>query len=494
MSNSGSVNQILVDEIIRVIRNSPKWESPKNPIIDEPFTSNTIVRFRLPDQILNETPYVVVEQMPMYPGGDVELLNYISKSTSYPEAAKEAKAEGRVIVRFIVTKEGNADGVSVLKGVHPLLDEEAIRVVSTLKGFEPGKQGGEPVNVWYMVPINFVLPKVAVDSVLSHSVRSEVGKNPLVVVNGVVTDKDASQIDSKIIESVHVTKGKAATDLYGEKAKDGVIHIITKKESSGGNTDPNIPFVVVEDMPEFPGGYMAMMDWLRKNINYPKEAVGQNIEGVVTVRFVVSSEGKVRETIVLKTDNQIFNNEAIRVVSSMPEWKPGSQNGKNVDVYCMIPVSFLSEQKILDDSAVLSEQEETIHSKTKSSVNNGIVPFNVIRKDGIVSTSVSKIKNTGNEVIIRYFEGEKLIPNNKYTIFGTSGKQFTIGYKAGFENVLFPFNLKLNKTNYSTGSNSRPDINFECMINEPGKWEITIKTNAEKFPMLQREEEKQIVR
>jgi protein TonB len=103
--------------------------------------------------------------MPLFPGGDAELLKYIAENTKYPETAKAAKAEGRVIVRFIVTKEGNADGVSILKGVDPLLDEEAVRVVSSLKGFEPGRQGGMPVNVWYMVPINFFLPKVTVDSV-----------------------------------------------------------------------------------------------------------------------------------------------------------------------------------------------------------------------------------------------------------------------------------------------------------------------------------------
>jgi protein TonB len=102
-------------------------------------------------------PFVVVEEMPMFPGGDVALLAYISDHTQYPEVAKENNIQGRVIVRFCVTSKGGVSQVSVLKGVDPELDAEAIRVVSTLPAFKPGKQGGKPVPVWYMVPITFTL-------------------------------------------------------------------------------------------------------------------------------------------------------------------------------------------------------------------------------------------------------------------------------------------------------------------------------------------------
>jgi TonB family protein len=104
-----------------------------------------------------DPPFVVVEEMPMYPGGDVELLNFIKNNTKYPEEAKILRLAGRVIVRFVVSTDGQAEGISVLKGVHPLLDAEAIRVISMLKGFSPGKQGGKNVNVWYMAPVAFSL-------------------------------------------------------------------------------------------------------------------------------------------------------------------------------------------------------------------------------------------------------------------------------------------------------------------------------------------------
>jgi TonB family protein len=143
---------------MRVIRTSPKWDRPKNPEVEDPYDSNVNIGFRLPDQIIKEPPFVVVEEMPMYPGGEGELLKFIAENTKYPEAAKADTIQGKVIVRFIVNTEGNTEGITVLKGVHPLLDAEAVRVVKLLSGFKPGMQGGKAVNVWYMVPINFTLP------------------------------------------------------------------------------------------------------------------------------------------------------------------------------------------------------------------------------------------------------------------------------------------------------------------------------------------------
>jgi len=102
-------------------------------------------------------PFVVVEEMPMFPGGDAALLAYIAEHTNYPEVAKENNIQGRVFIRFCVTSKGGVDKVSVSKGVDPELDAEAIRVVKTLPLFKPGKQGGKPVPVWYSVPINFQL-------------------------------------------------------------------------------------------------------------------------------------------------------------------------------------------------------------------------------------------------------------------------------------------------------------------------------------------------
>jgi protein TonB len=103
------------------------------------------------------TPFVIVEEMPAFPGGDTELLKYIAANTVYPEVAKENNIQGRVIINFCVTSTGGVSKISILKHVDPELDAEAIRVVSTLPTFKPGKQGGKPVPVWYQAFINFKL-------------------------------------------------------------------------------------------------------------------------------------------------------------------------------------------------------------------------------------------------------------------------------------------------------------------------------------------------
>jgi protein TonB len=104
-----------------------------------------------------QQPFIVVEEMPEYPGGNVELQKWLMEHTQYPEIAKENNIQGKVIVRFCVTPKGGVSQVSVLKGVDPELDKEAMRVVTTLPPFKPGKQGGKPVPVWFMVPIAFTL-------------------------------------------------------------------------------------------------------------------------------------------------------------------------------------------------------------------------------------------------------------------------------------------------------------------------------------------------
>jgi len=159
------VDKVLGEAVAQVVRSSPKWEPAKNPEGQVPFQFSVDIQFRLPDQVIREDPpFVVVEEMPMYPGGDAALLQFISENTKYPEDAKSQNIQGRVIARFFVSTEGNVDGISILKGVHPSLDTEAARVVSLLKGFRPGMQGGKAVNVWYMVPITFALPSAAAET------------------------------------------------------------------------------------------------------------------------------------------------------------------------------------------------------------------------------------------------------------------------------------------------------------------------------------------
>jgi TonB family protein len=108
-------------------------------------------------ELTGEVPFVEVEQMPLFPGGDEALLKYLGENTIYPENAKKNKITGKVILRFCIASDGTVNRVSVLQGVDQELDAEAIRVVKTLPAFTPGKQNGKAVAVWYMVPITFTL-------------------------------------------------------------------------------------------------------------------------------------------------------------------------------------------------------------------------------------------------------------------------------------------------------------------------------------------------
>jgi protein TonB len=109
------------------------------------------------ESVDGEIPFVVVEEMPIFPGGDEALLKYLAENVKYPEAAKNKKIQGKVIVRFCVTAKGGVTLISILRSVDPDLDAEAMRVVQTLPAFQPGRQGGRDVPVWYMVPITFAL-------------------------------------------------------------------------------------------------------------------------------------------------------------------------------------------------------------------------------------------------------------------------------------------------------------------------------------------------
>ncbi len=101
--------------------------------------------------------FFIVENMPTFPGGDLELRKYIAQNIQYPEIAKENGIQGKVYIQFVVNKKGKVEQVKVVRGVDPSLDKEAIRVISNLPAWAPGSQRGKPVKVSFTVPINFQL-------------------------------------------------------------------------------------------------------------------------------------------------------------------------------------------------------------------------------------------------------------------------------------------------------------------------------------------------
>ena len=193
--------------------------------------------------------YDVVEQMPQYPGGTGKLFEYLAKSVRYPKEAENAGTQGRVIATFVVEKDGSISNAKVVKSIDPALDAEALRVVNGMPNWNPGMQNGEPVRVKYTVPITFRLqggaPIPEDKEVRANQIAEAVvvgygnenkgvafsGSNaPYIVVDGKPIDgAKLKEIDPKTIDHMEVLKDKASIEKYGEKAKNGVIVITTKK-------------------------------------------------------------------------------------------------------------------------------------------------------------------------------------------------------------------------------------------------------------------------
>jgi protein TonB len=104
--------------------------------------------------------------------------------------------------------------------------------------------------------------------------------------------------------------------------------------------DPKEPYTIVEEMPEFPGGNDALFAYIAKELKYPEQAIEEGIEGVVFVTFVVEPDGRITGVSVLRGIGGGCNDEALRVVRGMPNWKPGKQRGEAVRVKYNLPIRY----------------------------------------------------------------------------------------------------------------------------------------------------------
>ncbi|MBO4826447.1 MAG: energy transducer TonB [Prevotella sp.] len=105
----------------------------------------------------DDTVYDVVEVMPQFPGGQMELFKFLQETMKYPEDAQKAKMEGRVLATFMVDTDGSIKDAKIVKSVFPSLDAEALRVINAMPNWTPGKHKGKKVRVKYTIPISFRL-------------------------------------------------------------------------------------------------------------------------------------------------------------------------------------------------------------------------------------------------------------------------------------------------------------------------------------------------
>jgi TonB family protein len=240
----------------------------------------------LEDVPSNDTVFNIVDEMPVFPGGEQAMMKYIAENIKYPQEAKDKEIAGRVFLAFVVEKDGSVSNVEVKRGIGGGCDDEAVRVVKAMPKWKPGKQKGEPVRVSYMLPINFKLN----DDTTTKSVKKTEANKPDMKPNA-----------------------------------DGI-------------------YQIVEEMPRFPGDDKALKEYLNNNLSVPEKYkdMDVNAEYRVFVRFVVAEDGSVTNVELAKSNpsKQDLNEEALRVVKAMPKWNPGKMDGKPVKVYFNLPIIY----------------------------------------------------------------------------------------------------------------------------------------------------------
>jgi TonB family protein len=231
------------------------------------------------DKSTSVTVYTAVEVMPVYPGGEQALMEFISNNLKVPQAAIEAGINGKMLVGFTVDTTGKVGNVKVEKGLGFGLDEEAARVVSNLPTFTPGRNSGKVVNVRMVWPIKITLK---------------------------------------------VAPAPAPPPL----PKPGDYKI------NNGDTI----YTSVEQMPVYPGGDAALMEHIRNNLVIPDAAKQAGVNGKLFVGFTVTETGNVMDIRIEKGLGYGLNEEAMRVVSTLKRFEPGRQDGKPVKIRYVWPI------------------------------------------------------------------------------------------------------------------------------------------------------------
>lgn len=238
-----------------------------------------------------EDIFMLVEEMPVFPGGKGAFLQYLNENIRYPEDARQQKIEGQEIVKFIVKKDGSIANPEIVRSLSPSLDTEAIRLITSMPKWIPGKQRGQAVNVVVHAPINFQLKK-----------------------------KEAPKAE-EIQQS----------DMQG-------IVVVGYGSSKSTQEDPAVK--TADKMPAFPGGKEALFRYLAQNIKYPTIAQENKEQGVVNVKMIIGKDGSISKVQVVNSPSPALGIEAIRVVNKMPKWIPGEVNGKPVNVEYTFPITF----------------------------------------------------------------------------------------------------------------------------------------------------------
>lgn len=264
-----SIALLLVSNIEIVARTVEKAikELPAPPITTIPQ-----------DKPKEETIYQICDESPEFPGGVRECMKFIGQNINYPAEAQAKKIEGRVMTQMIIEKDGSISNVKIVRSVHPLLDQEALRVVESMPKWTPGKVKGQAVRVRYTLPIKFSLKKDNKETIQHHQIEIRPDENGI--------------------------------------------------------------YAILEDPANYPGGLSELMKWLQANIQYPEDCQKEKIEGRVITKFLIDKDGSIKEAKILRGVHPSLDLEALRIINAMPKWNPGKVKGKAVVSQFVMPVVF----------------------------------------------------------------------------------------------------------------------------------------------------------
>ena len=267
-----SVHPLLDAEAVRVLKTMPKWTpgTQRGQAVDVRYTIPVTFALQRKTQPgtsagsdSSANKFTAMESIPQYPGGTKELMNFLSKNIQYPAEARTKGVQGRVIVQFMVNKDGSTSDFKVLRSIHPLLDAEALRVLKTMPKWTPGTQKGQAVNAKFVVPVSFSLKgdkeqktleglKLTVDQSVNREIVEDIrgtlfvknktgkaapssGEKVLVLVDGKELGTGTQLLSTIPIETIDVIQILSEPEKiaqYGDKGKNGVILVQTKQKNS----------------------------------------------------------------------------------------------------------------------------------------------------------------------------------------------------------------------------------------------------------------------
>ncbi len=262
----------------------------QSPSLSKNRSSNNSFVLQKKNPPLSKTDKIVKEPDidPMFTGGTAAMHKFITSTLNYPKEAIEKNIEGLVVYTFIVEKDGTLSNFNLIHHADPLLDAEALRILKAMPPWRPAKYKGEAVRAEAYLPMYFKINKNA---------RSAANNNTC--APGSATAK---------------------TDL----------NILANEEI----------FSIVDEMPQYPGGEKKLTEFLSEKIIYPSHALQNGMEGRILCSFIVAKDGTISNIEVLQSPDPELSREAIRILSLMPKWNPGINNGEKVNVKCVLPIDF----------------------------------------------------------------------------------------------------------------------------------------------------------